>query len=182
MFVFRFFSFFHYLFSLYTWWKKSDPVAKLKTTFVDSNLASFHHILCDTVSSYSLCSLTFDSRLGLEVQTHIFFFTVLSAEIAPGSLFSSQPLHSGIQAVQHFYFSLLWSALYQVRPSFIIALQPFRRFWAVSRPDLFSFVVEVLRNLEALLVQPLQVEFLPGFSVLHFSPFLSWYETLPPYE
>ena len=35
----------------------------------------------------------------------MFFFTVLSSEIAPGSLFSSQHLNSKIQAVRHFYFS-----------------------------------------------------------------------------
>ena len=48
--------------------------AKLKTTFVDSNLASFHDILCDTVFSNSLClyicflnkhSLSFDPWLAL---------------------------------------------------------------------------------------------------------------------
>ena len=46
----------------------------LRGAFLDSNLASFHDIICDTVSSYSNClyiyfmnkrSLTFDPRLSL---------------------------------------------------------------------------------------------------------------------
>ena len=54
-------------------------VVELKMTFVDSNLSSFHDVLCDTVSSYSLflylCfmnkrSLTFDPRLAL-----LFFYS-----------------------------------------------------------------------------------------------------------